>query len=183
MGLELTLKLSKFSRPIFLHCKNLSKNFSSISCDENSSYGARFFDEIWQKTSRTTYIFNGKLQLPSTQKLHSREFPGSGADWCWSAWIKNKIIALFLNMLAWPSGLRRRQILLASKEARVRISVPPKNVFFVFWNALDSECKCKTCEKSFQTNQNLKVHNSRVHSVTTDTSVMENTGQDGNNAL
>ena len=43
--------------------------------------------------------------------------------------------------------------------------------------------KCKTCEKSFQTNQNLKVHNSRVHSVTTDTSVMENTGQDENNAL
>ena len=46
MGLELALKLSKFSQPFFLFYKNLGEKFSSVSCDENSSNGASFFDEI-----------------------------------------------------------------------------------------------------------------------------------------
>ena len=45
-GLEPWPKLQKFNLHLFYTMKKLGEPFLTTSCDENSSYGARFFDEI-----------------------------------------------------------------------------------------------------------------------------------------
>ena len=99
-----------------------------------------FFDGILQKTSMSTYCINGRPKLSLTQCFPMEKLSRKNIAFSPSMQFIFEKPYYLTNMSRWPSGLRHRQIILATKVAWVRSPVPPKISFLNLIFYLAPEC-------------------------------------------